>query len=76
MAGASGSGPSREVVRDVRGQIIGYIEVKPSVSKAEARDRHGRVVGSYDERADTTRDARGHLLSRGNRLMALQVCGL
>jgi hypothetical protein len=74
MLGASGAGPSREAVRDVRGQIIGYIEAKPSISKVEARDRHGRLLGSYDERADTTRDARGHLLGRGNRLMALLVC--
>ena len=74
MAGASGSGPSREVVRDVRGQIIGYIEAKPSVSKVEARDRHGRLLGSYYARADTTRDARGHLLGRGNRLISLLVC--
>ena len=76
MPGASGSGSSREAVRDIRGQIIGYIEAKPSISKVEARSRHGRVVGSYDERADTTRDARGHLLGRGNRLMALLVCDL
>ena len=65
MAGASGSGSSREAVREVRGQIIGYIEAKPAVSKVEARDRHGRLLGSYDERADTRRDARGHLLGRG-----------
>jgi hypothetical protein len=74
MPGASGSGSSREIVRDVRGQIIGYIEHKPSVSRVEARDRHGHLLGSYDERADTTRDARGHPLGRGNRLMALLVC--
>ena len=74
MAGASGSGPSREAVRDVRGQIIGYIEAKPSISKVEARDRHGRLLGSYDARADTTRDGRGQPLGRGNRLMALLVC--
>ena len=74
MPGASGSGSSREVVRDVRGQIIGYIEAKPSISKVEARDRHGHLLGSYDGRTDTTRDARGHLLGRGNRLMALLVC--
>ena len=74
MPGASGSCSSREAVRDVRGQIIGYIEAKPSISKAEARDRHGHLLGSYDERADTTRDAHGHLLGRSNRLMALLVC--
>ena len=74
MAGASGSGPSREAVRDVRGQIIGYIEAKPSVSKVEARDRHGHLVGTYDERADTTHNGRGHLLGSGNRPMALLGC--
>ena len=74
MPGASGSDSSREAVRDVRGQIIGYIESKPSISKVEARDRHGRLLGSYDEQADTTRDAGGHLLGRSRRLMALLVC--
>ena len=74
MTGANAAGPSREAVRDARGQIIGYIEAKPSVNKVEARDRHGRLLGTYDERADTTRDAHGRLLGSGNRLRALLVC--
>lgn len=63
--------PLREVVRDHRGTIVGTIERQQLVGKLIAQDRWGLVVGLYDERARTTRDARGRLVGRANLLPAL-----
>lgn len=65
----------REVVRDHRGTIVGTIERQQLVGKLIARDRWGLVVGLYDERSRTTRDARGRLVGQTNLLPALLFQG-
>lgn len=63
--------PARETVRDVCGTIIGTIKRQRHTQKQIARDANGVVVGVYDERSRTTRDARGRLIGRANLLGAL-----
>lgn len=63
----------REAVRDRRGVVIGTVERQSLTAKVVARDAHGILLGTYDTRSDTTRDARGVLLGRGDRLIGLLV---
>lgn len=67
--------PSREVIRDRRGIVIGGVERQHLVGRLIARNRRGLVVGLYDERSRTTRDARGRLIGRTNLLPALLFQG-
>lgn len=63
--------PARKVVRDSRGIITGLIERQQHVGRLVARDAHGSVVGTYDERSRLTRDARGRIVGTTNLLPAL-----
>lgn len=63
--------PTRDVIRDRRGAIIGVIERQHLAAKLIARDARGVVVGVYDQRSRTTRDAHGRLVGRANLLPAL-----
>ncbi len=63
--------PAREVVRDSRGSIIGTVEHQRHYGRLIARNGQGVLVGQYDQRSRTTRDARGRLLGRTNLLPAL-----
>ena len=65
--------PMRQVIRDRRGHVLGTIEQQALTARSVARDAHGIIVGIYDERADTTRDAPGVLVGRGNLLTAFLV---
>lgn len=67
--------PAREVVRGRGGVIIGVIERQHLVGRLIARDRHGSVVGAYDERSRTTRDAHGRLVGQANLLPVLLFQG-
>ncbi len=67
--------PVREVLRDRQGRIIGILERQRLTGKVVARDARGRLVGTYDERSQTTRDASGRLIGRGNLLPALLFRG-
>ncbi len=64
-------GPSREVLRNAREQIIGTLERQHLTGRVLARDRSGRVVGHYDEHRHETRDAAGRLVGSGNLLPML-----
>lgn len=72
VAAGSADGQSREEIRDARSALIGTIQEKGGV--LEARDRMGRLVGSYNPRTRETRDAQGQLVSYGNTLAALLMC--
>ncbi|ACL63280.1 hypothetical protein [Methylobacterium nodulans] len=63
----------RQTIRDRHGHVLGTIEQQPLTGRSLARDAHGVIVAVYDERSDTTRDARGVLIGRGNRLAAFLV---
>lgn len=63
--------PARETIRDARGTIVGVIERQRLTGNLVARDRHGAIVGAYEERSRTTRDAHGRIVGRTNLLPAL-----
>ncbi len=63
--------PTREIIRDRRGTVIGTVERQRHVGRLIARDRRGVLVGHYDERSRATRDAYGRLVGRTNLLPAL-----
>lgn len=60
-----------QVLRDRRGQLIGHLEQQRSTGRIIARDAHGLLVGTYDPRESTTRDAGGLVVARGDVLAAL-----
>lgn len=62
-----------QVLRDRRGLVIGRLEQQGSTGKVIARDAHGLLVGTYDLREGTTRNARGLVVGRGDILAALLV---
>jgi hypothetical protein len=61
---------SRHTLTDASYRTIGYIDTAAD-GKQTGRDAHYHVVGYYDPRMDTTRDARHHLVGHGNLLGAL-----
>lgn len=61
--------PSREIIRDWRGVIVGVIERQRQTGTMIARDRRGVVVGRFDRNG--TRTAGGRLVSPSNLLSAL-----
>ena len=63
--------PAREALRDARGTIVGVIERQRLTGNLVARNRHGTIVGAYEERSRTTRDAHGRIVGRTNLLPAL-----
>ena len=67
--------PVRQTLRDVRGTLIGTLERQRLTGKVVARDAQGRLIGSFEERSNTTRDASGRLVARGNLLPALLLRG-
>jgi hypothetical protein len=62
-----------QILRDRRGVIIGRLEEQRVTGKVVARDARGLIVGTFDPREDTTRDARGLVVTRGNVLAAFLV---
>ena len=63
--------PARETIRDARGTIVGVIERQRLTGNLVARVRHGTIMGVYEERSRTTRDAHGRLVGTTNLLPAL-----
>lgn len=62
---------AREVVRERRGTVLGFIQQQSLTGKQVARNKHGKVAGVYDPSSGETRDARGQFVARGNLLPAL-----
>lgn len=63
----------RTALKDARYQIIGYIDTAPN-GKQIARDPQYHVLGHYDPASNLTKDARYHVVGRGNLLSALIGC--
>lgn len=59
-----------EIIRDRYGKKLGEIRAAAG-GRREARDRFGRLLGSYDPRTNETRDRYGRLITKGNTLAAL-----
>lgn len=60
---------NKQIIKDWRGKIIGYIETDHQGNKV-VRDFYRKVLGRYDKRADVTRDFYGRIIARGDQ------CGL
>lgn len=63
---------AHQVIRDRYSRTLGTISTA-SNGRLEARDRYGRLLGSYDPKRDQTRDRYGRVLAKGNILSALIV---
>lgn len=61
---------NRQTLTDARHHTIGYVDTAAD-GKQTARDAGYHVLGYYDPRTDTTRDARHHMVGRGNLLASL-----
>ncbi len=57
-------------IRDKHGKLIAKINTR-SDGREEIRDAYGRLLGTYDPRANQTRDAHGSLVTQGNALTSL-----
>lgn len=55
----------QEVIRDFHGSIIARIERQPN-GDIIVRDFYGKRLGTYDSRANVTRDFFGNIVARGN----------
>lgn len=60
-----------QVLRYRRGVVIGRLEHQRLIGKTLARDVRGSIVGSFDHRANITRDARGTVVGTCNLLPVL-----
>jgi len=61
-------------LRDKSGKLIGKIKTQ-TTGKLEVRDVAGRLKGTYDPKADQTRDPIGRLVGKGNMLASLITSG-
>jgi len=73
LALAPASAGPRIELRDRNGALLGWTAARPDGVR-EARDRAGRLLGSYHPRTNETRDRTGQLLYRGDALAALIIC--
>jgi hypothetical protein len=63
--------PSREIIRDARGQILGTIECQPLTGWRVARVQGGKIVGICDPRRNVTRTQDGKVIAQGDVLGGL-----
>ena len=63
----------RETIKDYSGRIIGYLESQPN-GDIIAKDASGKILGRYDATTNTTKDAYGKILFKGN--MAGSLIGM
>ena len=61
---------STQQIRDQKGHLLGTISSSPN-NQQNARDSHGRFLGSYDPHTNVTRDASGRAIGTGNSLASL-----
>ena len=59
----------KQVIKDWRGKIIGYIETDNQGNKI-VRDFYRRILGKYDKRTNITKDFYGRKIAKGDQ------CGL
>jgi hypothetical protein len=60
----------QQELRNAAGKLLGTIK-EVSAIRWEARLANGKLVGTYDPKTDTTREASGRLVGKGNQLAAL-----
>jgi hypothetical protein len=59
----------KQVIKDWRGKIIGYIETDNNGNKI-VKDFYRKILGRYDKRSNVTKDFYGRLVAKGDQ------CGL
>ncbi len=59
-----------EPIRSVDGRILGWVKTASDGSRV-LRNFSGQVLGTYDKRADVTRDFYGRITARGDALTTL-----
>lgn len=62
----------RKVLKNVRGQTLGYIDTDQRGRKT-GKDIHGKLVGRYDPKRDQTFNVRGQLQTHGDSLSHLII---
>jgi hypothetical protein len=60
----------KQELRERHNRLIGTITTVSS-GRLEGRDANGRLKGTYDPKADQTRDSNARLVGRGNDLATL-----
>ena len=60
----------RNVIKDFKGVILGYIE-EDSNGNQICKDSRGKKLGSYDKKSNVTKDIYGKKLSKGNTVVSL-----
>ena len=60
----------RDYIHDFYGRIIGSLEKMPN-GDVKARDRHGRILGTYVKALDITKDEHGRILTKGDTTSSL-----
>lgn len=61
---------SRQILKDARHRIIGYIDTAPD-GRQTGRDERLRIVAHYDPRSNITRDERLRSVGYGNLIASL-----
>lgn len=56
----------REVIKDWRGRIIGFIETDSVTGDKTVKDFYGRIKGKYIKRLNVTRDFYGRQVAKGD----------
>jgi hypothetical protein len=64
---------SREILKDARYRVIGYIDTTPD-GRQTAKDSRYRIVGYYEPAVNITKDARFRIVGHGNLLASLIRC--
>lgn len=61
---------SRQILKDSRYNIIGYIETRPDGTQV-GKDARYNIKGYYDPKTNKTKDARYNIVGHGNLLASL-----
>lgn len=62
---------NREIIKDWRGIIIGFIETDTVTGNKIAKDFYGRVVGRYNKRANVTQDFYCRQVAKGDQVVGM-----
>ena len=60
----------KQIIKDWRGKIIGYIETDNFGNKI-VRDFYRKVLGKYDKKNNVTRDFYGRMIAKGDQCSLL-----
>lgn len=60
----------KQPVKTFNGKIIGYIDEKPN-GDIVGYNFYNKKVGTYDKRADVTRDFYGRIIYKGNMITSI-----